>query len=414
MSLDRSLKGVLPDTNTNASPRKGPHRTFAFALFFDQAFLGAFLPIVVSFLALPTTTHAQVSDSLVALNPDPSTSGYFRSDTTMNEKQLFVIGETHGWKGNERIESGLFSALYSDQGVRDIVVEDGPATAYLMNRYLKSGDRSQVRSWNTYASSVRFYRSIYERCTADSLSNVVFHGIDYEDRPANIIQAIRIHMRTNGIAAPGWSHLLGEWESGRSLDRSDQTIIEEIRHVRNDLRCDSTRAHSYFGENLPFMEMMLDAGDGYETYSSTNYNDCSDTSMIGRREEMLTQNLMRLLSEFPSRKFLGIFGSLHIPYTAQDSGYFFRCRFGWRSMISKCLDRGFPKQKVIGLQLFYNDRIFYQHYGTLLRDTTGTLARSRSMVQRDKDRYLMYDLRKSHRFKEAASSMFSIAILSPR
>lgn len=74
-------------------------------------------------------------------------------DATFLSNQYFLFGETHGSARPQRTDSALFAFLHKQAGVRHYIAEVDAVKAYLLNRYLQTGNEEHLQ--RVFASWVR-------------------------------------------------------------------------------------------------------------------------------------------------------------------------------------------------------------------------------------------------------------------
>ena len=111
------------------------------------------------------------------------------------KNQLFLLGETHGFKNAQVVDLALLKHLNQRVGVRHYIAEVDPTKAYYINQYLQTGQDSTLRlvfaSWIAETmqwANADFFRKIqairvYNQ-TLPKIKRIRFVGIDaVQDRP---------------------------------------------------------------------------------------------------------------------------------------------------------------------------------------------------------------------------------------
>lgn len=103
----------------------------------------------------------------------------------LKAKQLFLVGEIHGFEAATRFDPMLFSHLYEEAGVRDYLVEMDYSQAYFLNQFNKSGDDAQLKRVlkNWVVSVGKNNEDYFARWTKLQMyfaanRNFTYHGID--------------------------------------------------------------------------------------------------------------------------------------------------------------------------------------------------------------------------------------------
>lgn len=77
---------------------------------------------------------------------DPSgKAGFSLFDNEFYKNQLFLLGETHGFKNTQAVDLALLKHLNQRIGVRYYIAEVDPTKAYYINQYLQTGQDSTLR-----------------------------------------------------------------------------------------------------------------------------------------------------------------------------------------------------------------------------------------------------------------------------
>ena len=116
-------------------------------------------------------------------------------DKAFYDNQLFLLGETHGFKNAQVVDLALLKHLYRRIGVRHYIAEVDPTKAYYINQYFQTGQDSTLRlvfaSWIAETmqwANTDFFRKIqairtYNQ-TLPAKKRIRFVGIDeVQDHP---------------------------------------------------------------------------------------------------------------------------------------------------------------------------------------------------------------------------------------
>jgi hypothetical protein len=122
-------------------------------------------------------------DSLRLSEPD-NFDGLELLEPYLDTKDIFILGENHTYlESNTKMWVKTFKYLHQKAGVRTIVVEYGEASVYLVNQYIKTGDKKyrdiiKNYAFPEYADAYDELQSYYESCDSSEKFEVI--GIDLE------------------------------------------------------------------------------------------------------------------------------------------------------------------------------------------------------------------------------------------
>lgn len=124
----------------------------------------------------------------------------------LNQHKIFLIGETHGLQENSMIQKEFIMFLKENTQLKYVLMEISPATSYLYNQYLKTGDLTIIdpifeKIKGTYAYTKEAYNFIkwlygYNQ-TFDEDDRLQIIGVDiihpYQDTGILVLQNILAH-----------------------------------------------------------------------------------------------------------------------------------------------------------------------------------------------------------------------------
>jgi Erythromycin esterase len=163
------------------------------------------LTTIATLLSRCGTTQAQsptIPSQVIALEEDHP--NFLLFDKAFYGNQLFLLGETHGFKNAQVVDLALLKHLNQRVGVRHYIAEVDPTKAYYLNQYLQTGQDSTLRlvfaSWiaeTAQWANQDFFRKIQAiRAYNQTLPNakrIRFVGIDeVQDRPLIARQLIEL------------------------------------------------------------------------------------------------------------------------------------------------------------------------------------------------------------------------------
>lgn len=103
-------------------------------------------------------------------------------DETMNGCKVFLMGEVHGVAVNPEMSFTLLNYFYHRANVRHYLIEYGAAEAYLIQRYLDTGDESWLDdTWSVQMEEYQtFWRKLY-RFNQSVTEKVDVIGLDFDN-----------------------------------------------------------------------------------------------------------------------------------------------------------------------------------------------------------------------------------------
>jgi len=126
---------------------------------------------------------ASESDTL-HLHDSNSFKGFELLDSIVGDYDVFINGENHTFlDANSKLWVKMFKYLHKTAGVRNIMIEYGYASGWLINEYLQTGDTALYSVIKTYAYDqyAEAYKELMEyNQTLDSNDKIYLTGIDLE------------------------------------------------------------------------------------------------------------------------------------------------------------------------------------------------------------------------------------------
>lgn len=270
---------------------------------------------------------AQDSDLLksISIDQDNDFAGYELLDIT--DQQLFVLAES--WHNIQSVPSAtlkILQYLHQHGNVRILAIEQGKSVAYMMNKYLETGDTTMLQhiTRNTMFWGKENRQFLWQlRRFNESLpasERVLVRSIDIEYKMESAVFVINQFI--NGKTIPeALRATVGEFEriyeetkshreqfDGLSImfyydqDQMQQLLINTI----NDLEKNSESYIDFFGDDFTqFATMILEMDDGLNfdyTNPNTNYK---------FRDRIIYQNFETLVDENPDVGILCVIGQRH-------------------------------------------------------------------------------------------------------
>jgi hypothetical protein len=296
----------------------------------------------------------------------------FRSDgidlsdhASITDARLYLVGEFHLAKTNAAVEHAIFSTVHRKYGVNDIIVEEGPATTYLLNNYLSSGQTFLLDQCVIYPNVRRYFYTLRKLMEQTRMFPPLLHSADYEDRASNILLALDHYALTPNVQVPEWLSPIEAWRAKGmrqriTSDRESVVYLDQMQVKYDEL----VRAGQFVGDPI-----LIDLFGSYASYGrmkQTDFNSCTDPKAIEQRERYMQDRVAALLKD-TSKKYLGIFGAMHVPATEQGPDFLFRCPEAWSSMTHRLIATGvLKKEETLILQIVIKDAVLCRQLETVL------------------------------------------------
>ena len=285
----------------------------------------------------------KVNANLLDLNKIDNFSALSILDSAILKNQVFFIGEDHRYrKSNSELLLKLFAYLNQKIGLRDILIEQGTSSAYLINRYIVDGDEDAKKTLENYVFPTYFdlftsLKNFNDSIRSDSLK-VRVHGIDIErslqngfkvlgkllpktTAPSDIAISIETisgmagfydytfaNMKTDSLNNPDLRKLFGENQFNGN---------KTLKHILSNYKQYKDVYKVYLGANFILFNQILEGLDkGQEWYSFQEESAYQEWIM---REIYMAEKFKELISLYPNKTFLGSFGRCHTSINITDA-----------------------------------------------------------------------------------------------
>ncbi|MCG8309065.1 MAG: hypothetical protein MI975_16855 [Cytophagales bacterium] len=210
------------------------------------------------------------------------------------ESKLYLAGEVHNIKSNPIVKFQLLKHLHANNNVRYYLIEAGPATSYLLNKFLKTGNED--------------YRISYFLSEPDFWSNLLLFNksVNKSDR----IKVIGFDFDLNHIYQKALIDLLNEIQKHDfSMNRMIETVIQPLKKgVDESNRDEINRQLVKFFESLPNFEKVK-IGEPLSTILSIINNKTPVTSRV-KRDKITFQAIIE--SNIGFGRVFGQYGVSHV------------------------------------------------------------------------------------------------------
>ncbi len=341
-----------------------------------------FIFIISLFCGKTYTQESQYLHKVSLLNND-SFQEFAFLDTIAPKYKIFMTGENHSFVNfNTKLELKLLRYLNKTVGLRNFVLELGPARAHYMNLYITTGDSSAYKKLEatTGKNYLKFYRMLknYNQSLPDSLKIKVW-GVDVE--------------RFNDLATIWVSDLLPE----QDIPDQIRIPVESIKSLGNYLiskginasRTEYNSTWSFYDPNYVSTERSIKTFINYYDSLKLDFTQWLGNEKIAEldeavltlreylqweeyegttfqynwREENIYRKYLKIIQNDPEGRFFGQFGRCHSSLARQEG----ECNwYHYNSVINRLVTRGDStlKDKIFAVGIFYSNLTFYSSEGS--------------------------------------------------
>ena len=261
------------------------------------------IKIMVLIILFPVITFAQLPDTLtkyftpVSLqNPD---SAWNVLKPALKGKKLFLFGEAHGVACNKPLQLSLLKFLHKNARVRHLLLEVSPSEGFLYDWYLKVGD-DRYLSNNGYAvnkEEQELWQSLFRfNQKLPKKDKIRVFGIDYYNENAFLQAMVTLFWdRDTTKVLP------------KELLRVDNMLEKTVKQSNGHQKLYKTIS-KVFKKYRKAFEDNLEDDFWYFCYIMENQ---LFKRKDKKRDRKMFQNMAKILLNFNSETFLGIFGQNH-------------------------------------------------------------------------------------------------------
>jgi hypothetical protein len=283
------------------------------------------------------------STNLLDLNKIDNFSALDILDSSLVKNQVFFIGEDHRYrKSNSELLLKLFAYLNQKIGLRDILIEQGISSAFLINKYIVDGDEEAKKTLENYVFPTYFdlftsLKHFNDTILLDSLK-VRVHGIDIERSLQNGFKVlgkllpkttapadIAVSIETISGMAGYYDYQFANMKSDSINNPDMRKIFSEnqfngnktLKHILDNYKLYKDIYKSYLEENYNLFNQILEGLDkGQEWYSLQEESAYQEWIM---REIYMAERFKDLITKNPNKTYLGSFGRCHTSINITDA-----------------------------------------------------------------------------------------------
>lgn len=318
--------------------------------------------------------------------------------------RFFLVGESHYMRHNKKIFFDIFRNLNTYYNVTGIILEEGPAQTYFLNRYLESGDKNYLHHGHFDFANYKMIENI-RLLNSNNDTPIQFFGVDYEWKTWTILFAIEdmiLKHKIDSLPISLENYCLTRMGGGINI------CHEALRPIYKDYIKNPQIYHHLMHEDSIVFGAMMRSYAASLVFDKTDHNRCLDTALINAREQYLADEIDNILKSHPNQKFFGQFGSLHIPYMEQKPDYFSRCPYPWKSMMARLVELH-DKKEFFSIQILYQKKSRQESYRYWFNDDKDIIKKLSKKVKRK--RYRIIRLDKSDDFSELNETNFSMFLI---
>jgi len=234
------------------------------------------------------------------------------SDTIQIDKlenySVFLAGGIHTVSSSPQTKIDLLKYLYRNGNVRNLIIESGYASSFLINRYLDTGDASYICkdvNYHPHKEYRQFWRELYDFNKTVTQSIKVI-GIDDNERLSTWFKALETIFTENATL------------NSAVIDSIVYKVIQASRNIHNPLNLDVDYLHviksdfiDSFNEEKKIYQDILK--DNFKHLELIITNDIS-IDRTKNTNRLMYENLMRIIKKDVTNtgNYFGQFGSAHI------------------------------------------------------------------------------------------------------
>lgn len=278
--------------------------------------------------------------------------------------RLFLVGETHYKRTNDFIWFKMVKSLYHDYGVTEIILEESPAKAYLLNEFLHTSESELYYIPFDGDQYKRLYHRLKLYLKENNIQSITLHGVDNEDDHNLVVYVIaKILSKYNKLKFSNYSFFEELTPAKYYVYRDKLASIDYLKQIKKAVEKDEYFISQLKADDINFIKCLIKSYEKTLYYEGVDFNQCFNVEKIQDRERYLANNTEMLLNENPNKKFFGQFGCTHIPLTVKGKHYFRRyCDIEWNSMASMLNQSRKFTDQIISIQLIYDTKKYEKNY----------------------------------------------------
>lgn len=268
--------------------------------------------------AVPLTPEAYLAENCLQLDLAAATPDLAAAVDALPEDTVFYLaGEAHGLDKSYAMRRGMLKALHERRGVNVLVCEYGMGAAYLLDRYLATGEEALLQSFISAAQGslacngdeLEFWhwaRAYNEEQPPESRLHVV--GVDVEHQMGLAVKALALvgdpevpaPKELEAVLAPDTAlNFTGAAAFVAALEAAMQEKAEEYT--------------AFFAQDWSLAQQLADNLTRTIAYLDPAGNGNDPLSL---RDAAMMENFCFWQRQYPDEKFFGQFGGAHVSRAA--------------------------------------------------------------------------------------------------
>lgn len=292
-------------------------------------------------------------------------------DSTLPDKKYFFVGENHIYqKSNYLIQSKLVKYLHQKAGLNKIILEFGPGTGWLINKFITTGDTTTFNELKKYFSTenLSLYVDLYQYNKENPSSKLTCHGIDLERFPRISIAAL-YHLIPKKQVIENDSISISI-ESLKAIYSISEEYTSTDYYINSNFSLSEIGIYNTFKiwlENYESLKVEYQKylGENYEVFntivqgliSGKNWFQLKDQKALQEtvfREQFMYNSFKQLEKEYPQGKFYGQFGRCHIR-TENSKAHCYS--YAMKSLVYRIKEQS-RAQNIMVIPIFYVRNVF--------------------------------------------------------
>lgn len=241
----------------------------------------------------------------------------FSSDHNNSGFKFYLSGEFHYRKGNSEFKFQMLKRLHLEQNVRVLIIEQGYAEGWLVNKYLETGDRLYLKGCDYF--EMPFYSELKKfNDTLKREDKIIVFGIDYEKSPLMTSNAL-FHLFNKSLNLKEYT--MTETLSSFMANNNQNYYIDagQIEVLFHDIDKNKYFYQTVLKTDYEEMLKIKTAFEAFRKMSKVYYNSShvNDSSRM-YRELFLFSNAVIVAEKYTNVNYFGQFGDFHVPLEHQN------------------------------------------------------------------------------------------------
>lgn len=276
------------------------------------------LVFVIPFLSIGQgidSSYFENYSQVINLTEDSNFQELPLMDSSVAKYDFFFTAEEHRQAVNTQIQFSFLKYLHQKAGVRNFLLEGGYSYAFMINRYLVSGDERLLdKILQDVPICPENQRELFQKIRKYNLSlpekdRIEVHGIDLESSPALALHALNYLMPESTLPeaiAPLMTELIDLHNSPYYYEKS---VKKFFRKLDKDIQRNPYDYIAYWSGNFETFKMIIEnakQGLGFTLLKATIFKKRWEL-----REARMYKNFLLIKDKMKPGKFYAQFGGLH-------------------------------------------------------------------------------------------------------